>query len=237
MSGQARSVNEDNATLLVSDNPLIPCETPRLSNTHNPDTPSKPPVVIDLLDEAGDHPGPASNRSKRVDATSVKSDEEAFDIYGFGDESSDDDSSAPTDGHTGATTDDPADLKDIENPTLSMFTNTLNRCEQQDEKTWTEFSTFFRLSPNGIGSGRDPNGPIPIRQLRRHPFPYQLYAAFWMVRKERGDKMGGFVADEMGLGKTMEVILYCLLNMWIANNHEPCPDTSRGASRSRQFIA
>lgn len=37
-----------------------------------------------------------------------------------------------------------------------MFTNILNRCEQQDEKTWTEFSTFFRLSPNGIGAAEIP---------------------------------------------------------------------------------
>lgn len=57
-------------------------------------------------------------------------------------------------------------------------------------------------------------------QLQKDPLPYQLYAAFWMLKRDWGDRMGGFVADEMGLGKTMKVILYCQLSKWIASNHE-----------------
>ena len=93
----------------------------------------------------------------------------------------------------------------------------MQRCEQMNVEMWQDFTSFFMLPKHG-NNGTVPSKPIPIHGMKWAPFPYQLYAVFWMLMQERGIEMGGFIGDEMGLGKMMEMILYYVVNLWIVYN-------------------
>lgn len=67
-----------------------------------------------------------------------------------------------------------------------------------DSTRWSEFKKFFKLKD---GEREDPEKPIKIAGLSRAVFPYQLYAAWWMLKTQGSITGGGFNADDMGMGK------------------------------------
>lgn len=100
-----------------------------------------------------------------------------------------------------------------------LMHESIQHCGQLNKEIWREFQSFFML-PHGTIDGTDPRTTIPVMWMKRQPFPYQLFAAFWMLQTERGLEMGGFLSDEMGLGKTMTAITYFVLSVHILRNHE-----------------
>ncbi|KKZ65189.1 hypothetical protein EMCG_08969 [[Emmonsia] crescens] len=88
--------------------------------------------------------------------------------------------------------------------------------DQMSPKLWAEFQTFFLLPTSDGNDGQDPTRPIQIPGVKILPFPYQLYAVYWMFRNSKGlNHHNGFVADEMASNRTMELVLYYAINAWI----------------------
>lgn len=92
---------------------------------------------------------------------------------------------------------------------MCVFQDSL-RCEQMGEESmdsiWPWFLAFFKLKKKG--ATQKPNDKIPLKGLKpnRYLYPYQAYAAYWMLCNERTDCHGGFLCDEPGMGKTLTMV-------------------------------
>ena len=82
---------------------------------------------------------------------------------------------------------------------LPVDTNTC--AEQFDAATQQEAFEFIKCDSRIELLLRHPRPWIKVQGVRRTFYHFQLYAAFWMLREERGFRRGAIEADLMGLGK------------------------------------
>lgn len=76
---------------------------------------------------------------------------------------------------------------------------------------------------------------ISVKGLKRKLFPYQAYAVYWMLKKERTEAGGGFLADEQGLGKTTVSIVLCIVSRMLLDARDSV-NSSITASNKRGTV-
>jgi len=84
-------------------------------------------------------------------------------------------------------------------PGLGRSTNAA--AEHFDLETQEAAFSFIKSDVRIETSLRYPHAWIQLQGVRRTFYHHQLYAAFWLLKEERGYRRGAILADLMGLGK------------------------------------